>query len=88
MLIALLVGLEAATPAALEACAARLRAMSASWSATISKTAERRFFDGWVARDERPAPRLPPPLAPPSPFAARRAATDIIGLFPQPEARR
>ena len=44
-------------PAALEALAARLRAASASWSATIWRTAERRFFDGWVARDERPARR-------------------------------
>ena len=49
--------------------------------------AERRFFDGWVAQDERPAPALARSAPPPSPFAAPRAATDIVGLFPQPQAR-
>jgi len=49
--------------------------------------AERRFFDGWVDLPERagngpaPAPQSPfgPPPATPS--------TDVIGLFPQPQAR-
>jgi hypothetical protein len=52
------------------------------------ETAERRFFDGWVARDrdddDRPEPTPPPAL--PSPFA-RPASSDIVGLFPQPEPR-
>jgi hypothetical protein len=50
--------------------------------------AERRFFDGWVAAPERPAPAAPPPPAP-SPFERPPAApsTDIVGLFPQPQAR-
>jgi len=50
--------------------------------------AERRFFDGWMAHGERPTPAFPPaaPAPPPSPFAPP-AATEIIGLFPQPQAR-
>jgi hypothetical protein len=49
--------------------------------------AERRFFDGWVMVPERPAPVAPPP--PPSPFERPPAApsSDIVGLFPQPQAR-
>jgi hypothetical protein len=48
------------------------------------ESAERRFFDGWVARDrddDRPAP-----AAAPLPFG-RPPSSDIVGLFPQPEAR-
>src|SRR5262245_6330860 len=46
--------------------------------------AERRFFDGWMA-GEAPAS---PPAAPASPFARPAAgATEVVGLFPQPEAR-
>jgi hypothetical protein len=48
------------------------------------ENAERRFFDGWVDRDEPPAAR--PVAAAPSPFAP--PAGDIVGLFPQPEPRR
>jgi hypothetical protein len=48
--------------------------------------AERRFFDGWVAQDERPAPALARSAPPPSPFSTP-PATDIVGLFPQPQAR-
>ena len=46
--------------------------------------AERRFFDGWMAT-ETPAPAAHPPAAP---FARPASGTsDIVGLFPQPEAR-
>ena len=48
------------------------------------EAAERRFFDGWVARDERPMP--PPQAALPSPFG-QPPSSEIVGLFPQPEAR-
>jgi len=44
--------------------------------------AERRFFDGWV-HDEQPAPAPQPPLA----RAPSEPSSEIIGLFPQPEAR-
>ena len=49
--------------------------------------AERRFFDGWTARAERPGA---PPLAPfarPTPGPVSTSPSDIVGLFPQPEAR-
>ena len=50
--------------------------------------AERRFFDGWVDLPERAVNGPAPP--PPSPFGAPPPATpstDVIGLFPQPQAR-
>ena len=49
--------------------------------------AERRFFDGWIMVPERPAPASPP--SPPSPFERPPAppSSDIVGLFPQPQAR-
>jgi hypothetical protein len=50
------------------------------------ETAERRFFDGWAARDHEDRPGRAPPPALPSPFD-RPASPDIVGLFPQPEAR-
>jgi hypothetical protein len=62
--------------------------------------AERRFFDGWVMQGRRPVtspfePQAaePPRLAaePPRSSGEQRAApadpADIVGLFPQPEAR-
>jgi hypothetical protein len=50
------------------------------------ETAERRFFDGWVARDHDHRPEPTPPPALPSPFS-RPASPEIVGLFPQPETR-
>lgn len=48
--------------------------------------AERRFFDGWADASPRPAsaPVAPPPA--PTPFDPP-GTTDIVGLFPQREAR-
>ena len=50
--------------------------------------AERRFFDRWDEDEARPAAAAP---APPSPFgpppATSAPARDVIGLFPQPQAR-
>ena len=51
--------------------------------------AERRFFDGWVSATGRLATRssaAPPPAAPSS-FDRPAPSSEIIGLFPQPEAR-
>lgn len=50
--------------------------------------AERRFFDRWMAEPSRPSPVAPPPASPfGPPPAAPLASTDIVGLFPQPQAR-
>ncbi|MEJ0074020.1 MAG: DUF2628 domain-containing protein [Alphaproteobacteria bacterium] len=50
--------------------------------------AERRFFDAWT---DEPRPTVPAAPAPPSPFGPPPAASaptrDVIGLFPQPQAR-
>jgi Protein of unknown function (DUF2628) len=50
--------------------------------------AERRFFDRWDEDEARPAAVSPPPPSPfgPPPTAAA-PASDVIGLFPQPQAR-
>ena len=47
--------------------------------------AERRFFDAWIRR----APALAPAAAPTAPAAGMRApaASDVIGLFPEPGGR-
>lgn len=49
--------------------------------------AERRFFDGWVSDAGRLT--TPPPSSPvaPSPFDRPAPSSDIVGLFPQPQAR-
>jgi hypothetical protein len=44
--------------------------------------AERRFFDAWTGQIGRPSPPGTPPPLPAS--AGRRAAGDVIGVFPQP----
>ena len=50
--------------------------------------AERRFFDGWISDTGRLAsPSAPPPPAGPSPFERPAPSSDIVGLFPQPQAR-
>src|SRR5262245_54267733 len=48
------------------------------------ESAERRFFDAWV-KSGAPTPAL---LAAPAPRQLPPATTDVIGLFPQPGARR
>jgi len=51
--------------------------------------AERRFFDGWISDTGRlatPLPSAPPPAAP-SPFDRPAPSSEIVGLFPQPQAR-
>jgi Protein of unknown function (DUF2628) len=52
--------------------------------------AERRFFDGWISDTGRlatPSPSAPPPPAAPSPFDRPAPSSEIVGLFPQPQAR-
>lgn len=84
-LIALLVGFEAAT-------LRRWTLARRNWIAhdvvvaDSQEMAERRFFDAWVARHEKPAPA---PLTAPVPAPYRTAADppDVIGLFPEPQSR-
>jgi Protein of unknown function (DUF2628) len=83
VLIALLVGFEAAS-------LRRWTLGRRRWNnvglvvAPDLESAERRFFDSWVAR------RSPPPAAPvpPSPPRIPPSTPDVVGLFPQPETRR
>ena len=52
--------------------------------------AERRFFDGWISNAGRlttPTSEPPPAAAQPSPFDRPAPSSDIVGLFPQPQAR-
>jgi hypothetical protein len=55
------------------------------------ESAERRFFDAWIARHSAPraAPSPRPPASPSAPPAARipPSAPEVIGLFPEPEPR-
>ena len=50
--------------------------------------AERRFFDGWISQAGRLAtPAAPPPAPAAAPFERPAQPGEIVGLFPQPEAR-
>lgn len=78
-LVALLVGMEAAT-------LRRWTLLRRGWRdrgivvADDLEMAERRFFESWSA--DRP---MPPPPPPPPPYApASNAGAGVIGLFPEP----
>jgi hypothetical protein len=87
-LVALLIGFEAAT-------LRRWTLARRGWKnlgvvvADDLESAERRFFDAWVARDERVSKSAPTPQPPPAPQPRRmQPAPDVIGLFPEPGAPR
>ena len=86
LLIAVLVGIEASSLRRWKLARRKFEQVGVVVADDL-EMAERRFFDGWVAQDERPAPAFTPSAPPPSPFSAPPAATDIVGLFPQPQAR-
>ena len=48
-------------------------------------TAERRFFDGYVAKSRVPAIET---MSPPAAMRMPATASDVIGLFPEPDIRR
>ena len=90
LLLGLLVGLEAGT-------LRRFTLNRRGWknlgvvSGDDFEDAERRFFDTWLRRTNSPpgAPRTPtPPTAPGAPIQRPPRAPDVIGLFPEPGARR
>lgn len=83
-LLALLIGLEAAT-------LRRWTLLHRGWTqagfvvAEDDEEAERRFFMEWIARAPTPIPPSPPSSVTPVP---PRKLPDVIGLFPQPGAAR
>jgi hypothetical protein len=84
--IALLVGLEAAT-------LWRWTLERRGWSMlgfTVGddlENAEQRFFSIWVG--QKAAPASPTPRAPAAPiWRGQPSSSDVIGLFPEPEAKR
>ncbi len=92
LLIALLVGIEAAT-------LRRFKLARRGWknvgviSGDNLEDAERRFFDAWVRRASgaSPEPSAAPPAPPPppsSPMPRTPSAPDVIGLFPEPGVSR
>jgi hypothetical protein len=87
LLVMLLVGLEASSLRRWT-LARRGWRMVGVVSAGSEQEAERRFFDGWVARPEPASPSDAPPVAPPVSGLRRGDATPaVIGLFPEPGAR-
>jgi len=79
-LVAVLVGCEAGT---LRRWSLRRRFTEAGLVvAPDLETAERRYFELGVDH-----PRLAPSSAPPPPMPPAPAATDVLGLFPQPQPR-
>lgn len=85
LLIAILVGIEASSLRRWKLARRKFEQVGVIVADDL-EMAERRFFDGWVARDERPASASAPPSSPfPPPFTPPPA--DIVGLFPQPQAR-
>jgi hypothetical protein len=90
ILLGLLVGLEAGT-------LRRFTLSRRGWknlgvvSGDDLEDAERRFFDTWLQRKSSPSngPYAPtPPTAPAAPIQRPPRAHDVIGLFPEPGARR
>jgi len=49
------------------------------------ETAERRFFDAWMAREAKPA--LTSPLGGSQAYRTAADPPDVIGLFPEPQSR-
>ena len=89
LLIALLVGFEAAT-------VRRWTLNRRGWrqlgvvAGSNYEAAERRFFDTWVTQMAWQVARTPPPSQQVSAISAGMSppASDIIGLFPEPQSRQ
>ena len=87
-LIGLLVGFEAASLQRWTFARRRWNNLGLVVAPDI-ESAERRFFDAWMARHSAPPPAASPPPTSPVPPAARipPSAPEVIGLFPEPEPR-
>jgi len=84
ILIALLVGFEAASLRRWTLARRRWNNLGLVVAPDL-ESAERRFFDSWVARRSPPPPPAP---SPPSPVRIPPSVPEVVGLFPQPETRR
>ncbi len=84
ILLALLVGFEAATLRRFTLARRRFRNVGIVIGDDL-ETAERRFFDVWVKHEPRPAL-----LSPPAARSLHRPAppSEVVGLFPEPGAPR
>src|SRR5262245_6031180 len=83
ILLRLLIGVEAATLRRFTLCRRKWTNLGVIVSDDL-ESAERRFFDAWVKR-EGGSPGLPAMVSSRQPPPA---ASDVIGLFPQPGASR
>jgi hypothetical protein len=81
VLLAFLVAFEAAT---LRRWSLRKRRQVGIVVGRDMEEAERRYFDSWIGRDALPAYPPAPAAMPP---ARASGPTDVIGLFPEPDAR-
>jgi hypothetical protein len=86
LLLSLLIGIEAAGLRRL-ALARRRYAQVGVVVADDVESAERRFFDAWVAEAQRRGPPAPP-RPPAATVPATGVPTGVLGLFPEPGVRR
>jgi hypothetical protein len=90
LMLSLLIGLEAST---LRRLSLRLRGWvnAGIVSGDDVEDAERRFFDAWLRASSAPraggAPQAPASAAPAA-MPHGRQGSDVVGLFPEPGARR
>ena len=92
LFISLLIGLEASTLRRLSLRRRGFRNVGIV-SGVDREDAERRFFGAWMADSRSGRMAAAPPPSPPPPVPAASSAhgshnPDVIGLFPQPGARR
>lgn len=86
LVVAFLVGLEAGSLRRWKFSRGKWRQLDVV-VADNEEAAERRFFDRWTDAAARDAPRGQSPMHP-LPRASINPDNDVIGLFPQPGARR
>jgi hypothetical protein len=86
LLIALLIGIEASSLRRWKLSRRKFENLGVV-VAGDREAAERRFFDGWMAQEVQVEHSASAPPRSASPFGPPSGSPDIVGLFPQPEAR-